>query len=148
MSKIYVAPSPFLKGTVRASGSKNASLPIIASCLLSGEVSNLEEIPKLKDIRVMCEILESMGVEVSRYKSNLKITPENLNNYMPPYELVSQLRGSFLIAGPLLAKYGKVKICLPGGCHIGSRPVDLHLKGFAALGAKIEQVHGCRQLVS
>jgi len=143
LSKIYVAPSPFLKGTVRASGSKNASLPLMACCLLSEETSALEEIPKLRDIKAMSEILESMGVEVSRYKTNLKISPGNLQNCTPPYELVSQLRGSFLIAGPLLAKYGKVKISLPGGCRIGTRPVDLHLKGFAALGAKIEQVHGC-----
>jgi UDP-N-acetylglucosamine 1-carboxyvinyltransferase len=142
MNKIIVASSPCLHGTVCASGSKNASLPILASALLSEEEIILEDIPKLKDIKAMCDILESIGAEISRYKNTVKITARQIDPLAPPYELVSQLRGSFLLAGPLLTRFGKVKISLPGGCRIGTRPVDLHLKGFALMGAEIEQGHG------
>ncbi len=142
MNKIIVSSSPCLHGNVCASGSKNASLPLLASALLSEEESLLEDIPKLKDIKAMCDLLESIGAEVSRYKNTVKVKAKEIDPLAPPYELVSQLRGSFLLAGPLLARFGKVRISLPGGCRIGTRPVDLHLKGFGLMGAEIDQGHG------
>lgn len=142
MGKIIVQASDSLHGTICASGSKNASLPLMAACLLTEEECILHKVPKLRDTKVMSDIMEHMGADISRYKNTVKVMARSLTTFSPPYEEVTQLRGSFLLAGPLLARYGQVKISLPGGCHIGTRPVDLHLKGFAALGASVLQAHG------
>lgn len=143
MSKIIVENSPPLKGTVRISGAKNSALPIIAATLLATEDCILEEVPNLTDVDIICKVLESLGSDVLKLEGNkLKINSCKINNVDAPYELVRKMRASFLVMGPLLAREGKARISMPGGCAIGTRPIDLHLKGFVALGAKIEQGHG------
>ncbi len=143
MEKILVEKSPPLKGTVRISGAKNAALPILAATLLGTEDIVLEDVPNLKDVQLMCEVLESLGSKVEYLEENvLKINSSNINSYETKYELMSKMRASFLVMGPLLARLGKTKNSMPGGCAIGSRPIDLHLKGFKALGAEISVDHG------
>lgn len=143
MEKILVEKSPPLKGTVRISGAKNAALPILAATLLGTEDIILEDVPNLKDVQLMCEVLESLGSKVEYLEDNvLKINSSNINSYETKYELMSKMRASFLVMGPLLARLGKTKNSMPGGCAIGSRPIDLHLKGFKALGAEISVDHG------
>jgi len=142
--KLIVSESKPLKGTVRVSGAKNSVLPILAASLLGDRESIIEEIPYLSDVKIMCDLLKSFGakVEFSDNKTKLRIDSNSINNAIAPYELVNKMRASILVMGPLLAKMGVAKISLPGGCAIGSRPVDLHLKGFAAMGAEITQDHG------
>ncbi|HOQ00321.1 MAG TPA: UDP-N-acetylglucosamine 1-carboxyvinyltransferase [Acetivibrio clariflavus] len=144
MPKLIVSESKPLKGTVRVSGAKNSVLPILAASLLGDRESIIEEIPYLSDVKIMCDLLKSFGakVEFSDNKTKLRIDSNSINNAIAPYELVNKMRASILVMGPLLAKMGVAKISLPGGCAIGSRPVDLHLKGFAAMGAEITQDHG------
>jgi len=132
-----------LSGTVRADGSKNAALPIIAATLLASSPCTLHNIPQLTDISAMLEIIASLGGYVSPLHSrHITIDTRNINSFCAPYEAVSRLRASFLVLGPLLARFGRAKIPLPGGCPIGSRPVDLHLKGLVALGAEVDTEHG------
>ena len=139
MPKIIVEKSKPLKGSVRVSGAKNAALPILAATLLSTDSCILKDVPDLEDVRVISEVLEIMGAKVEKIgKEELHINSKNVNSVEAPYELMSKMRASFLVMGPLLARMGKAKISLPGGCAIGTRPIDLHLKGFEALGAKIE----------
>ena len=143
MDKIMVAKSPPLRGTVRINGAKNSALPILAASLLGTEDIILEDVPKLKDVEVICEVLVSLGAKVEFLdKGTIKINSANINNYETPYELMSKMRASFLVMGPLLTRLGKTKTSLPGGCAIGTRPIDLHLKGFKALGANIDVDHG------
>lgn len=144
MSKLIVSEGKKLKGRVRVSGAKNSVLPILAASLLTDGRSVIDEIPYLNDVRIMCDLVKSLGASViiSENQSRLEINCSSLSGATAPYELVNKFRASFLIAGPLLAKAGYVRISLPGGCAIGSRPVDLHLKGFMALGANITQGHG------
>lgn len=138
-----VEKSPPLKGTVRISGAKNAALPILAASLLGTEDIILEDVPKLKDVQIMCEVLESLGSKIEYLEENvLKINSANINNFETKYELMSKMRASFLVMGPLLARMGKTRNSMPGGCAIGSRPIDLHLKGFKALGATIDVNEG------
>jgi UDP-N-acetylglucosamine 1-carboxyvinyltransferase len=127
-----------LKGTVLIDGAKNSALSLMAACLLTNEVSILENVPKLKDVYSMIEVIKTLGVQVEWKDGNtLYLDPDDFNNYEAPYELVKTMRASFLVMGPLLARLKKAKISLPGGCAIGARPVDFHLKGFQALGANI-----------
>jgi UDP-N-acetylglucosamine 1-carboxyvinyltransferase len=142
--KLIITEANPLKGTVRISGAKNSVLPIIAASLLGDKESIIEEIPYLSDVKVMCDLLKSFGAEVefSDSKTRLKVNSNLIDNAVAPYELVNKMRASVLVMGPLLARMGVAKISLPGGCAIGSRPVDLHLKGFAAMGAEITQGHG------
>ncbi len=144
MSKFVIPEGTQLKGKVRVSGAKNSVLPIIAAALLADGHSVIEEIPYLNDVKIMCDLLKSLGavIEVSDNQSKLTISPGCISDTTAPYELVNKLRASFLVMGPLLAKKGIARVSLPGGCAIGSRPVDLHLKGFAAMGAEIHQGHG------
>ncbi len=142
MTKIVVNGGKHLKGSIKVSAAKNSVLPIIASSLLCREESILEEIPLLDDVYCICDVLNSLGAETSISNGRLKIKPEKLVSSEPPYELVRKMRASFLVMGPLLARTGSVKISLPGGCNIGTRPIDLHLKGLSALGAKINLGHG------
>ncbi|MDQ0508048.1 UDP-N-acetylglucosamine 1-carboxyvinyltransferase 1 [Aedoeadaptatus ivorii] len=153
MEKIVVEKSPALKGRVRISGAKNAALPILAACLLGTEDIYLEEVPDLQDVNIMCKVLESLGstVEVTG-KGKLKINSANLREYKTPFELMNKMRASFLVMGPLLGRLGKTENSLPGGCTIGARPIDYHLKGFRALGADIVEDIGnitasCEKLV-
>lgn len=143
MSKFIISEGKPLNGRVRISGAKNSVLPIIAAALLADGQSDLDEVPCLNDVKIMCDLLKSLGVGVDFVKENkVRIDPQKLSNTTAPYELVNKLRASFLVMGPLLAKTGIARVSLPGGCAIGSRPIDLHLKGFAAMGAEITQGHG------
>ncbi|WP_197051380.1 UDP-N-acetylglucosamine 1-carboxyvinyltransferase [Caloranaerobacter azorensis] len=143
MAKIIVEKSPPLKGTVRISGAKNSALPIIAASLLSTGECILEDVPDLRDVDVICEVLSSLGSDVKRVsREKLQINASIIDNFEAPYELMKKMRASFLVMGPLLARMGKARVSMPGGCAIGTRPIDLHLKGFKALGAEIEVGHG------
>lgn len=146
MSEIIVENSGQLNGVVNISGSKNSSLPILAACILCREKNKIMNIPKLSDIQVMYELMKKLGAKIDEEKNGAQIDFENVIDYTAPYELIGKMRGSFLLAGPLLARVGRAKISLPGGCPIGTRPVDLHLKGFAAMGAEIEKGHGYVEL--
>ena len=142
MEKFIVRESGPLRGRVRVSGSKNSVLPIIAATLLTDEECVIHDVPALTDVMIMQELIEDMGGKTSLNEETLKIKVQNIAKIQADYELCSKMRASFLVAGPVLARMGEVKISMPGGCAIGSRPVDLHLKGFAALGAEITQEGG------
>ncbi len=143
LSEILIRPQGALRGAVRISGSKNAALPIIAATLLTEDTSVIYDVPPLSDVSNMIGILQKLGSTVSLSPDEiLTVHNRHIKSTEANYEDTSRLRASFLIAGPLLAKYGKCKIALPGGCKIGTRPIDLHLKGFAALGATIDVSHG------
>lgn len=144
MSKIRVTGGRRLSGSVAISGAKNAALPILAASLLPSESeSQLYPIPYLNDVTVMLDLLHTLGVRIETDGGErVFINAQNLSGTEAPYELVSRMRASVLIMGPLLARMGKARISLPGGCAIGTRPIDLHLKGFAALGADIIIGHG------
>lgn len=132
-----------LCGTVAVSGSKNAALPILAASILSGGQVFLSNVPKLSDVVSMCEILSSLGCNVSFLDGDrVVIDATKLSGNVVSYGLAGRLRGSFLVMGPLLARFGSASISLPGGCPIGARPIDLHIKGFAALGAEVETHQG------
>jgi UDP-N-acetylglucosamine 1-carboxyvinyltransferase len=140
---ILVEKSPPLKGKVRINGAKNSALPILAASLLGTEDIILEDVPRIKDVEIMCEVLRSLGAKVEVLDEGLiKINSKDLNNHVTRYDLMNKMRASLLVMGPLLARLGKSKSSLPGGCAIGTRPIDLHLKGFKALGANIETEHG------
>lgn len=140
-TRIIVENSPALKGTVKVSGAKNSVLPIIAASLLSeGEVI-IDDVPELKDVNVMIELIKFLGAKCTFQDGRLKINVD-IKDVEAPYELVKKMRASFLVMGPILAKLGHAKISLPGGCAIGTRPIDLHLKGFQTLGAEIDIGHG------
>lgn len=131
-----------LEGTVTVSGAKNAILPIIAASLLTSEPIKLDDAPELADVYLMGQVIEALGAKVKRDGSSLHIHTEHINNIETPHELVSQMRASIVIMGPLLAREGHVRISHPGGCAIGSRPINWHLKGLEALGAEIRMDHG------
>lgn len=138
MTYIRVRTSGPLSGTVQISGAKNAALPILAASLLGEDTIYLDGVPPLKDVELMIEVLRSLGARVERTGEDAMIIhPQGVCQYEPPYDLVNQMRASFVVMGPLLARFGRAKTGLPGGCSIGKRPVDLHLKGFIALGASI-----------
>lgn len=134
--EIIVENSEKINGAVEVGSSKNAILPILAASLLSDEKVKINQVPEIKDVSITKTLISSLGVEIEEGTKNISIsgTPHSED---PPYELVRQIRASFLVMGPLLARKGRVRIAFPGGCAIGSRPIDLHLKGFQALGAKI-----------
>ncbi len=132
-----------LQGRVRISGSKNAVLPIIAASIMGTTPSHFDEVPMLEDVRTISEVLRCLGLKVeSNQKNILDIDSTVINSYEPPCELMRNMRASFFIMGPLLARMGKARIHMPGGCAIGARPVDIHLKGFEALGVVLEQKDG------
>ncbi len=143
MPHYTIFPGGPLSGSVKISGSKNSSLPIMAAALLGDGTSVIQNVPDLSDVRNMSAILEYTGADCRHLPNgDMEICPNNCNIKTVPLELVSKLRASFLIIGPILARCGKIRIPLPGGCQIGARPIDLHLKGFEAMGAKIRQGHG------
>lgn len=133
-----------MRGRVRVNGSKNASLPIIAAALLTGEPVIIEEVPDLLDVRTMIAVLEDLGAAVDYHPEGafLRVVSGELSPAAPHADLVSRMRASFLILGPLLARKKEVSLPLPGGCAIGTRPVDLHLKGLAAMGAEFAIING------
>ena len=141
MAKFLVEKSGPLKGEVTISGSKNAVLPIMAASLLSDEECVIYDAPDLRDVDVMCKILESLGSKVNPdFGSNaISLNAEKITSNETPQELVRRMRASILTMGPLLARFGSARVPLPGGCAIGARPIDLHLKGFESMGAEIER---------
>lgn len=144
MSKFIVGTSRELKGSVAVSGCKNAILPILAATLLTEEECMIHSVPVLSDVISLCSMLQDMGVNVffDEQKECIRVSARNITKLKTDYEKAGKMRASFLIMGALLARCHEAVIPLPGGCPIGSRPVDLHLKGFAALGAKSYQSHG------
>ncbi|GIP35567.1 UDP-N-acetylglucosamine 1-carboxyvinyltransferase [Paenibacillus sp. J2TS4] len=143
MSKIIVRGGNRLTGKVKVHGAKNAVLPIIAASLLSSKgVSVIKEAPQLEDVKTIYQLIKSMGVQVKYENEVIRVDASRLDSYEAPYEWVRKMRASFLVLGPLLARVGRAKIPLPGGCAIGTRPIDQHLKGFEAMGAIIELGQG------
>ncbi len=143
MEKLIVKGGKRLVGTVKTSGAKNAVLPIIAASIMGVTPSHFDEVPMLEDVRTISEVLKSLGIKVeSKEKNVLDIDSTTINSYEPPCELMRNMRASFFIMGPLLARMGKARIHMPGGCAIGARPVDIHLKGFEALGVVLKQEDG------
>lgn len=141
--KFIISGGNRLQGTVRIDGAKNSALSIMAATLLTKDVCILRNVPRLTDVDTMAAVIRKLGVKVEwKEDNNLYIDSNNFNNYEAPYELVKMMRGSILVMGPLLARLKKAKISLPGGCAIGARPVDYHLKGFEALGAHVEVEKG------
>ncbi len=138
MAKYIVEQSGPLRGEVTISGAKNAVLPLMAATLLNEEECVIKSVPNLRDVSVMREILEALGSKIEETEpGELHIRTENLSTAEAPYDLVNKMRASFLVMGPLLGRKGIARIPLPGGCAIGARPIDLHLKGFKALGAEV-----------
>ena len=139
MAKIIVNGGKELSGTIRVSGSKNAALPIMTASLLTGGDLELSNIPQLADVTIMRELLQSLGTKISLNKNprSLKLATKTIGNYTADYEIVRKMRASIIVLGPILARSKIAKVALPGGCSIGSRPIDLHLKGMEAMGAKI-----------
>lgn len=142
MPRIRVKKSGPLKGSIKIDGAKNAVLTIIAATLLAKDKCVLKSVPNLRDVHVISDILKYLGAEVDYRDNVLTVDTTNITSYEAPYELVKKMRASFLVMGPLLARFNHTKISMPGGCEIGTRPIDLHLKGFKALGANITMDHG------
>jgi UDP-N-acetylglucosamine 1-carboxyvinyltransferase len=138
VDKLMIGGGRQLRGEIRISGAKNAVLPILAATLLADEASTISNVPHLFDVTTMIRLLGQMGVEVVvDERMNVEVDPRPIRDFQAPYELVKTMRASILVLGPLLARYGRADVSLPGGCAIGSRPVNLHVKGLKALGAKI-----------
>ena len=138
MDKISILGGKTLEGTIKISGSKNATLPILASSLLTSEKSNLSNVPNLLDVITMKELLSSLGIKINANQKSLFLEPGNNISTHADYELVRKMRASVLVLGPLLARYGEAEVSLPGGCAIGSRPVDIHIDALKKMGANIE----------
>lgn len=151
MDKIVVRGGRRLHGEVAVSGSKNAALPILISSLLTKETCVYQGIPHLVDINTTLKLLSGLGVAVDKdswaaNSGDLTLQAEQVKNVEASYDLVKTMRASFLVTGPLLARFGRAHVSTPGGCAIGTRPVNLHLKGLAAMGARVDQVHGYMEL--
>ena len=144
MEKIIVKGVNRLQGEVNISSAKNSVLPIIVSTILSPNEITIKNTPMLEDVQVILNLLKGLGADVnySKISTDLKINTNNLKNFDANNSLVRKMRASFLIMGPMLSRFGYCKLSMPGGCNIGSRPIDLHLKGLSALGAEITQGHG------
>ena len=142
MSSFIINGNKRLEGTVRVSAAKNAVLPIITASLLAKTPCLLEEVPDLADVYTICSVIKFLGGKVDDKDGGLKIEVPELDITEAPYDFVRKMRASFLITGPLLARGGRARISAPGGCAIGTRPIDLHLKGFKQMGAEIKQGHG------
>ena len=142
MKKLEVFGANRLRGQIKISGSKNASLPILASTLLSDKEVYLKNLPKVKDIETMINLLKSLGSKVKINKKNIIIDNSEQNKKFASYNLVKTMRAGILVLGPLLAKFGNAKVSLPGGCAIGTRPVDIHLQALSKLGVKYKIIQG------
>ena len=144
MEKIIIKGGCKLSGEINLSAAKNAVLPIIAASILSGDKCVIERAPMLEDVSVLCDVLKSLNadVEINKGLEEISIDSRNIFNADANSELIRKMRASFLIMGPMLSRFGHFRVSLPGGCNIGSRPIDLHLKGFKALGADIYMDHG------
>jgi UDP-N-acetylglucosamine 1-carboxyvinyltransferase len=142
LDKLVIQGGARLHGEVTISGAKNAALPILCAALLAETPLKLSSVPKLKDVGTTINLLQHMGVVVTRNADKVDLDASNIKILEAPYEMVKTMRASILVLGPLLARFGKARVSLPGGCAIGSRPVDLHIKGLQAMGANIHIEHG------
>lgn len=142
MEKLKVTGGCRLSGEVKASGAKNAALPILAASLLTADDLILSNVPHLSDIRTMGKLLGGLGMKVEREGETVTLNAKNLTTLTAPYELVKTMRASIVTLGPMLARFGEARVSLPGGCAIGARPVDQHIKGLQALGAEVVIDHG------
>jgi len=142
LDKLVIQGGSRLHGEVTISGAKNAALPILCAALLAETPLKLSSVPKLKDVGTTIHLLEHMGVVVTRDADKVNLDASSIKILEAPYEMVKTMRASILVLGPLLARFGKARVSLPGGCAIGSRPVDLHIKGLQAMGAEIHIDHG------
>src|SRR5438067_8727539 len=143
MDKLVVEGGTALRGEVRVSGAKNAALPILCAALLTDEPLRLANVPRLNDVRTMVTLLSQMGVKSERFDGDgIVLDARHIDWPLAPYELVKTMRASILALGPLLARCGEARVSLPGGCAIGLRPVDQHVKGLQAMGAEIDLDHG------
>ncbi len=142
MQKIIVTGGQVLNGEVAISGAKNAVLPILCATLLADAPVRIINVPRLHDVLTTAKLLAGLGAGVVHEGDAMNVDPRSVNSHVAPYELVKTMRASVLVLGPLLAKFGDAEVSLPGGCAIGSRPVDLHIKGLQALGAEITVDHG------
>ena len=143
MARIQINGGVPLQGEVWISGAKNAVLPILVASLLGDEPSRINNVPHLRDVTTTIELLGRMGARISvNERMQIEIDPHSLEHYEAPYDLVKTMRASILVLGPLVARFGRAKVSLPGGCAIGTRPVDLHLHGLRALGAEVEVRNG------
>ncbi len=143
MNKITIHGGNRLQGTIKASGAKNAVLPILAATLIGQGESHISHVPHLHDVTTMNQLLAQMGAQLTvDHHSDIFINPDGITDPVAPYETVKTMRASILALGPLVARFGQAKVSLPGGCQIGSRPVDLHIKGLKAMGAEIDVIDG------
>ena len=142
MDKIVIEGGKRLRGEIGISGAKNSVLPILAATILAEGETVIENIPELRDVATMIKILRTLGMQVTKGKNTISVKAAGSLNTVAPYKLVSTMRASFCVLGPLLTRFGKAEVSLPGGCVIGARPINLHLKGLEALGAKIKIKHG------
>ena len=143
MQKLIIQGGTPLTGEVCISGAKNAALPILCASLLTGDTLKIENVPHLNDVATMLDLLKQMGMDISQDdKQGVELTAAHLSNLVAPYEMVKTMRAAILVLGPMLARVGEAKVSLPGGCAIGLRPVDQHIKGLQAMGAEIHIEHG------
>ncbi len=144
MGKFIIKGGRTLSGKVKISGAKNSALKIIAASILADSKTTLGNIPDIEDVSTMIEVLKTLGAKAKADKkeNTLEIDPSGINSFEAPYELVRKMRASILVTGPLLARFGEVKVAIPGGCNIGSRQIDMHLKGFEDMGASYNVEHG------
>ena len=143
MQKLVIQGGATLNGEVSISGAKNAALPILCASLLTAETLKIENVPQLNDVTTMLALLRQMGIDITQDgKNSVELTAASLSNLVAPYEMVKTMRAAILVLGPMLARSGKAMVSLPGGCAIGLRPVDQHIKGLQAMGAEIKIDHG------
>ena len=143
MDKIRIVGGRPLEGTVQISGAKNAALPALAACLLTDQPVTLHNIPRVRDVITMFRVLEHLGGEPTQENGgSARIRVQRIGEPEAPYDLVRTMRASVLVLGPLLARTGRARVSLPGGCAIGERPINLHLEGLSRLGAEVDLVHG------
>ena len=142
MQKLAIQGGVRLNGEVRISGAKNAALPILCASLLSRDTLQLGNVPELNDVATMRRLLEQMGVKITVSGNQMDLSAAHISKLEAPYDMVKTMRAAILVLGPLVARFGEAMVSLPGGCAIGSRPVDLHIKGLQAMGAEIHIEHG------
>ena len=142
MQKLAIQGGGRLNGEVRISGAKNAALPILCASLLTGDSLQLDNVPDLNDVATMRKLLQQMGVKIEADSKRVVLSAAHIDKLEAPYDMVKTMRAAILVLGPLVARFGEARVSLPGGCAIGSRPVDLHIKGLQAMGAEIHIEHG------
>jgi len=143
MDKLRIAGGQRLRGSLRIGGAKNAALPALAACLLTSETVELDNLPRVRDVRTMMRVLEQLGADATVTGDAARsVRVERIGSFEAPYDLVKTMRASVLVLGPLLARYGRARVSLPGGCAIGARPIDFHLEGLRLMGADVQVEHG------